>query len=310
MARSKAISATSGAPSGSARAGVTFARQLGAGTRELVAAEAALRARGDVAAVHAYRVALRSLRSLFRLALPLFAPEDAARFRADFAWLSARSSPVRDLDVLRESLPDYLGRGARYTARLEAALLPVLDAFRARHAADLLTALDSSRHRELWRDWRRALGILRRDGAAQAPLAPLLADMLGQRHARLMRYSPRRLQRPEVMHAFRKDCKRLRYALEAFAPRFDPAELGTALSLCRKVQSACGARWDIEVHRALLDTLGAHAPEPLAARDLARLADALTRAEEKRSTAAMKACGKLQRGLHLPALRAHALRAT
>lgn len=304
MARAKAVSATAGRAARSPGAGAMFARQLGVVTRELEACEAALRAHGDAAAVHAYRVALRSLRSLFRLALSLFPARDAARFRADFAWLSARSGPVRDLDVLREALPDYLGQGTRWSARVGAALVPVIETFRARWAADLLTALDSARHRELWRDWRRALRGLRHGEAAQLPLAPLLVDMLTRRHTRLMTYGPRDLRRPEVMHAFRKDCKRLRYALEAFASRFDPEALQAALALCRKAQSACGERWDIEVHRALLHTLAAHAAEPPAPRDLARLADALTRAEERRSTAAMKACGKLRRRLLLPALRA------
>jgi CHAD domain-containing protein len=64
-------------------------------------------------------------------------------------------------------------------------------------------------------------------------LAPLLAEMLARQYQRLMDYGPRRLARPQVMHAFRKDCKRLRYVLEAFATHFDPAELARAAPVPR-----------------------------------------------------------------------------
>jgi CHAD domain-containing protein len=146
MARSRVISATSGASSRGARAGTTLTRQLTTATRTLDTCDTALHARCDAAAVHAYRVALRSL---FRLALPLFSPADAARFRAAFAWLSARRSPVRDLDVLHKSLPTYLDPRICYSVRLATTLQPVLATFRARCAADLLSALTCARHREL-----------------------------------------------------------------------------------------------------------------------------------------------------------------
>lgn len=279
-----------------------YAAALSAYTRVLWRHASALDERGDAATVHGFRVALRALRSLFKAAKDFFDEAPRAHFQAEFTWLSQRSAPVRDLDVLCAALPGYLAGVAESAQRLESGLVPVLAATRASYYADLRTALHSARYRRLVKDWQAALATLRTASVKVPTIGTHVHRALARRGRAILRFRRRQLAQPEFLHAFRKHCKRLRYLLEAFQTLFEPEQLQATLKACREVQTVCGERWDLEVHAALLASLAPRVRPPLAAADLSALMNALTIARESGSTLAMNASKDFQRNLSLPDL--------
>lgn len=293
--KSRAVAATT-------RSTVGYAGALGVCTLALRRHAATLHEPGEPATIHGFRVALRTLRSLFKAAKEFIDVTPRAHFRTEFGWLSQRSAPVRDLDVLLAALPGYLAGVPDSAQRLENGLVPMLATTRASYDADLRTALNSARYRTLVRDWQAMLNALRTSSFDAPAISVHVQGVLARRHRALLKFRRRQVLQAEVLHAFRKDCKQLRYILEAFQSLFAPVQMQAALDACKKVQTLCGERWDVEVHAALLGSVASRVQPPLAASDLTTLMNALTITSGARSTLAVQAIKDFQRTFEVPEL--------
>ncbi|OGT81220.1 MAG: hypothetical protein A3H91_03940 [Gammaproteobacteria bacterium RIFCSPLOWO2_02_FULL_61_13] len=217
-----------------------------------------IRSDTDTEFLHDFRIACRRSRSLLTQVRGAFPGRGTASFRDTFAWLSANTSPQRDLDVFLSALP---GLAARLSGRHERALAPLLDGLveRRRQAhADLVLTLSGIRFRNFLPDWRHYLEGFAGRHAPRMNSAPYVLDAandaLRRLHKRLLRdgarcgvgtYSP-------VLHELRKDGKKLRYLLEAFRTLYPSADVDEVLRRLRKLQGVLGDIVDYHVQREWL----------------------------------------------------------
>lgn len=211
----------------------------------------------DIEALHQFRVELRRIRTglaALRGRLPL---ADAAGLVAECRWLASRGSDLRDVDVLRERLPEYLGAGEPADAgalrRLHAGLGRLHGA--ARRA--MLGSLRSRRAHELVMRLQ-ALGDLAPETPGW-PDQPTAGASLWKSYRRVRRLGRTIDERspPEDLHELRKRCKRLRYQLEMYAGAFDGAEVPDTARRLRKLQNVLGDYQDFHTHAGMLQALRA-----------------------------------------------------
>jgi CHAD domain-containing protein len=215
--------------------------------------------------LHDLRVAVRRTRSALKLfgdALDGLSPDELAFFAAEFKWVGDLTTPVRDLDV---HLLDFDAMAHRVAAAQPSDLEP-LRAFlaqrRRKEVRLLVRGLRSPRFTALTQEWRARLhkvaqdtGITAvsraRDGSVGGGgTAGLLAAertrvafaKVARRGAAITPDSP-----PEDLHSLRKRCKELRYALEFFAPLYEPAGYAKVLGDLKKLQDCLGVFQDTEV---------------------------------------------------------------
>lgn len=202
----------------------------------------------DVEYLHDFRVTLRRTRSVLAAFRHLLPDTARARFRADFAWLSAATGPLRDLDVLLAELGPASDDG------MARALLH-LRGTRARARARVLRVLGSARYARCLEAWD---GTLARLGEADAACG----DTIGTSAARAIRRAYRRLARraddlsrppsPAALHRLRKDGKRLRYLVEAFASLYSRRRTHKLTRDLKQLQTLLGAACDRHAQHALL----------------------------------------------------------
>ena len=212
----------------------------------------------DTEFLHDFRVAVRRTRSVLKLGRPALPEVMRARWEPTFKWLGDLTTPVRDLDVYELDLP-----------RLEGWLVSAdpadLEAFathlRSRRAAErqtLVRALRSARYRRLVAEWGEELSRLA-NAPGDAERESLSAAQLGSRSiARAYRLVARgggaiRAGSPAGdLHALRKRCKELRYALEVFAPVIDATAGKRVIGDLKDLQDVLGRFQDSEVQRQAL----------------------------------------------------------
>ena len=231
----------------------------------------------DTEFLHDLRVSVRRTRSALKLfgdALSLSAKESAF-FAAEFKWVGDLTTPTRDLDV---HLLDF-----EETARGLAAAKPDdLEPFRAyleqrrrKEFRALVRGLRSARFTGLISDWRARLTSIKRengkpaagtrarsgqaDRAAGATTGLLAAERTrvafakaARRGAAITPDTP-----AEALHDLRKRCKELRYALEFFAPLYDPAGYAKVVGDLKRLQDCLGEFQDTEVQIGEIRALGA-----------------------------------------------------
>jgi CHAD domain-containing protein len=223
----------------------------------------------DTEFLHDLRVSVRRTRSAIKLfgdALSGLPRRELAFFAAEFKWVGDLTTPTRDLDVHLLDFDD--------TARGLAAATPAdLEPFRAylaqrrrREFRALARGLRSPRFTELVSRWRDQLTAIEQ-GTAGAPereakprsgssrraaggTAGLLAaertrvafTKVARRGAAITADSP-----AESLHDLRKRCKELRYALEFFAPVYDPAASAPVVGDLKRLQDCLGEFQDTEI---------------------------------------------------------------
>jgi CHAD domain-containing protein len=230
----------------------------------------------DTEFLHDLRVSVRRTRSALKLlgdALTGLTAAELAFFAAEFKWVGDLTTPTRDLDVHLLDFED--------TARGLAAGKPDdLEPFRAyleqrrrREFRALGRGLRSARFTALTREWRTRLDQIKQDN--QAPdgvgrarqgqparsaggTAGLLAAertrvafvKVAKRGAEITADTP-----AEALHDLRKRCKELRYALEFFAPLYDPAAAAKVVGDLKRLQDCLGEFQDTEVQIAEIRAL-------------------------------------------------------
>ncbi|MBT3140779.1 CHAD domain-containing protein [Falsiruegeria litorea] len=227
--------------------------------------EAGIVADHDTEFLHDYRVAIRKIRSVLNACKGVYSPDQMNALNQSFDDLMAPTGRLRDLDVQEldqagyfEIVPENLHPGLHLMAR----------AFHKQRMAE---------HRKLAkylssRPYQKTIRALAAQVSEAGALEPgPKADQAGVRFARKMilkRY--KKLQQAvqaggkhasdAQLHDIRVHCKRLRYALELFAPLFPSKGVKPVLKSLKKAQEDLGAFNDCVVQQdALQRFLNTHA---------------------------------------------------
>lgn len=209
----------------------------------------------DPEQLHDLRVALRRSRAALRLFAPALGPRRCIFLAIELRWAALLTSPVRDLDVFLERLPEFLARGGTSpagTVWLQTWLAARLE----EHRQILLSALKSKR-------FSRLLARVERFASSPPPRIPKGPAALQARQAsrELLAEASRRVRRagqgvgeapvPAALHTLRIRFKKLRYATEFLREALakDPAGYLTELT---EVQDCLGLHQDAVTAEALL----------------------------------------------------------
>lgn len=248
--------------------------------------------------LHAFRVAIRRIRTLLREGDTVLASDERAYFRTEFLWLGDVTTPTRDADVLVADHPqfvDALGVDHRDW------LAPLLELFWSHRVEEQVRMADELRSRRridfgaAWAAWLEDDARWTADTASAAgrPLLEVAAASVRDAHRRVIRTgrSVRKSSPPSVLHDLRKDAKRLRYLLESFAPVFDADAVARVTEPLRRLQDELGTFQDDAVQalavRQLVAGRGDLAPDVEIATDaVVEHLDRTSRRARSRSRAA------------------------
>ena len=219
----------------------------------LFALEDAARGGADADAVHDMRVASRRLREVMRLLAPVYPGREFKRWYRLVRDVTRALGPVRDADVFIEEFSALAGELAEGGRRAVAFVVGYRTGTREHELEVLdrdLAALDLARARVSFEALvSRPMAVV----VAGRPLADYAHSAVEERADAVVAAQPGALVESgvEAQHALRIDYKRLRYAVEAFAPcygeRFD--ELHATLTA---FQDALGELHDLHLFADML----------------------------------------------------------
>lgn len=207
---------------------------------------------GDAESVHRLRVATRRSLAAFDAFADLLPPRRAAWFARRLREVRKVAGDARDLDVLTGRLAGPSSRAADPRSKAAAA--------RSRLVTMLSRQRDVSRepirdvHARLlaagWGD--RVDGLLARipAGSRQPSFAAYARDRVGPLVARFFSKADRKLRDDDDVHRLRIAGKKLRYALEIFAPVFPLRERVRCQEALERLQKTLG---DFTDHAAAAD---------------------------------------------------------
>ena len=213
--------------------------------------------------LHAFRVAVRRIRTILQDGDDVVDPESRDRFRHEFRWLGDVTTPTRDADVHLIEFPE-LAATLPPSRREELAFFnDVLLRHRAECHAAMASELRSIRRAEFGTAW---LSFLADDDAwtgcadlADEPVLRIVLRRVEKANRQLVKNGRKITKKsPAIaLHELRKEGKRLRYLLECFGPLFEEKALATILHPLRDVQDVLGEFQDTEVQaNALLELAG------------------------------------------------------
>ena len=226
--------------------------------RKVLAHEAGSRSGADIEDLHQLRVAMRKSRSIMRTLRPWYRRRVMRRHARALRAVMRASGPVRDYDVLRESLIEFAPGQPEALARSLAAL----ERQRANARGKLLFALYSDA-------WERFLpeytDFLTTPGAGPARRLPRRMKAIQVRHVLpllvqqhltgVLAFEPALGDADaETLHALRIECKRLRYTVATFASILGP-ETGDYIAALKQMQDLLGRLNDIAVAGSLMPGL-------------------------------------------------------
>jgi CHAD domain-containing protein len=210
--------------------------------------ETSARGGADMDAVHDMRVASRRLREAMRLLAPIYPKRESRVWYRRIRGITRALGPVRDSDVFIDSLgalAPALGDGGK---RAVAFMVGFRSGQRVAELAALnreLGKLDLDKSRS---EFDRFACALAESADAERPLADFAHAEVASRAAIAFGAQPHALLEANILdqHQLRIDYKRIRYAVEAFAPCYCEAfdELHTTLT---SFQDALGDLHDAHV---------------------------------------------------------------
>lgn len=214
----------------------------------------------DAEGPHQVRVGLRRLRSALRLFRPAIggpAADDLAERARSFGQTAAAT---RDLDVFAtETLPRL---GADLSGSSGDAIGRRLQETRTRERGRLRAALGGAEMDGFLRDLEEFIlhrGWLRPEDYGQTPrLAQPVSDFARSRLSALWKKTSKRARALEgedadARHEFRKDLKKLRYAVEFLAPALPAKRVKPFVKRLKTLQDRVGALNDVETARHLAE---------------------------------------------------------
>jgi CHAD domain-containing protein len=181
--------------------------------------EAAASGGADMDAVHDMRVASRRLRESMRLLAPLYPPEAFSKWYKRVRRVTRALGPVRDSDVFIEAF-SRLNRSLEPEGRHAVAfLIGFRMGQRVRELELLQRALGGLDLAESRRSFAKLVRAPQR-GAGSQPLSAFAHAAVAERIAAVYALMPSALDEAntDAQHALRITFKRLRYAVEVFAP--------------------------------------------------------------------------------------------
>jgi CHAD domain-containing protein len=209
----------------------------------------------DAEALHQFRVDLRRTRSVLRSFGGVLAESRRRAAMAAMREMTVPTSPVRDLDVLSESLGSMLGE-ILSDDTLRVAGLVEARRREARHR--LVEALDGPLKPRLVQAWRGVADVYVIGAGDPPPLAhkrmgPVADDALWQayRRGRAAGRAATRSDDLEHWHDLRKALKGYRYLLEAFAPLWEREGRRTVRRDLRALQDHIGGLQELGVGGAV-----------------------------------------------------------
>ncbi len=234
-----------------------FLQQL----RRMKGQEVGSRTGEDIESVHKMRVAVRRMRSLLRLVDDYYSGKSIAETERGLRDIARALGAIRDLDVLILDLQDFsapLPPDARQQAE---ALVSRFDRRRAKRRRRLNAYFDSRGYRRTLRQLESFAKLKRKHRRRlRRPYDPhelrhVLPLLLHQRLASVRAYDTvLPAADDEHLHALRVECKRLRYAIEFFAPVLG-SSAERCLALIRSLQDTLGRIHDIAVFVSRLQRL-------------------------------------------------------
>lgn len=223
--------------------------------------EECLLATGDAEAVHQIRVALRRLRSAMSLFGALIAGPETDAIKDELRWLLKQLGPARDTDVFLSEIIEPVVAVFSGEPAL-AALHRAYAEEKAEHYQTAYAALNAPRFTALLLElgrWIEGGAWLAATSDEVSPLSqPIesLAAALLERRDRKLRKAGKKLGKlsPEERHAVRILGKKLRYALEFFAPLYPDKRSRRALEALAELQERLGVLNDIAVAEQRLNS--------------------------------------------------------
>ncbi|MBZ0293333.1 MAG: CHAD domain-containing protein [Anaerolineae bacterium] len=221
--------------------------------------EAGSRTGNDVEDVHDMRVAIRRMRSAFRLLKPYYKAKDVRPYTEALKRLGETLGDVRDLDVLIDNLRAFQ---LTLDADSQADLQTTIDALDERRTAareDLIATFDSKPYRRFLKAFSEFVTtpIEKKlsDEVVPSEVRHLLPSLIYDRLAAVRAYEDRLDDADDTrLHALRIEFKRLRYTVSLF-----DAVLGKSISdfmdELKVVQDTLGHLNDGATARASLDAL-------------------------------------------------------
>jgi triphosphatase len=213
--------------------------------------------------VHQCRVALRRLRSLFRIYRDVLRRKPLEAADGDVQWLGQVLGAARDLDVLRSDLLEPASAALDEPGQL-APLLASLADKRIQVYADVAAALSSDRYRNILVDLC-ALGfsadseLARRKKGADAleqPLSAFATGALSDLHRKLLkRGRDFETLSKEDRHGVRIALKKMRYAVDFFGGIYDAERKDKFFKKLARLQEDLGSMNDVAVAEAKLGWL-------------------------------------------------------
>ena len=254
---------------------------LGAMVGNLSAAQA-----GNLEGIHQMRVAIRQLRTIFKMFEDYTDPHAVIGFQKELGRIGRVLGTARDWDVFCvETLPAAFNSDTSSSPLNDAASERRRTAhqlLRAELATPALTALALS-----ITVWVEAAPLLQNDMFLNAPLSDIAPKLLDHEAGKVRKrgHHISRLSREEL-HAFRKALKKLRYGSGYFSDLYSSGSVTRYIKLCKKLQNSLGDINDAVVASTLMDTLKeAHS-------DLVLVANAFQKWNEKRRQEALKSLPK------------------
>ncbi|MBN2848372.1 MAG: CHAD domain-containing protein, partial [Coriobacteriia bacterium] len=236
-------------------------RILLAKAEPLFALEDDARGGADMDAVHDMRVASRRLREAMRLLAPLYPHRDFRRWYRRARRVTRSLGPVRDSDVFIDAFA-RLGRGLESGGRRCVAFMVGYRMGQREHELAALNrelaTLDLAESRA---SFTAVVHTIEGTAGADLPLASFAHAAVAERAAVVFGAQPAALEEPNTaeQHALRIDYKRLRYAVEAFAPCYGD-EFDELHATLTAFQDTLGDLHDVHI---FLDML--HDPDRVAA---------------------------------------------
>lgn len=207
--------------------------------------EQRVRVDGDLEGVHLMRTSCRRLRATVKYLGDALPRQARKSLKNRLRELMTALGGVRDLDVLRQSLETVPAMANSEGEELKESVEERLAAATLR----MQEVLDGESYESLIADLEAAVEV-QDDGIPAARVAP---SRIGSALAGVLELQPADWASApeESLHDLRKGVKKLRYALEAFAPVYG-RPVARAIERCRGLQESLGAIQDASAFAGLL----------------------------------------------------------
>lgn len=212
---------------------------------------------------HQLRVGLRRLRSMISVYGKAMDGEECRRLASEAKWLAGEVGRLRDVDAVAVDLVGPLAAADPGEPGF-AALLSALADEAAKRREALRATLASARTRNFLLDLAREIETGRHDGADGQALPDYAARILRRRFERVgTAAADIAALDGEHRHELRKELKKLRYAVEFFAPLHKRARVAAFVAHLKDLQEIMGHVMDAAVGERLIDETGLRTrPDP------------------------------------------------